>query len=59
MNDLLKSYFGITPIEILKLNGYENTNYLIKTLDNKPFEYGKEDYANPSILMRRAQNLND
>ena len=32
---------------------------IIKTLDGKPFDYGKEDYANPSILMRRAQNLND
>ena len=35
MNNLLKSYFGITPIEILKLNGYDNTNYLVKTVDNK------------------------
>jgi len=32
---------------------------IIKTLDGKPFDYGKEDYANPSILMKRAQNLND
>ena len=31
---------------------------IIKTLDGKPFHYGKEDYANPSILMKRAQNLN-
>ena len=37
----------------------EHAGAIIKTLDNKPFEYGKEDYANPSILMRRAQNLND
>ena len=32
---------------------------IIKTLDGDPFHYGKEDYANPSILMKRAQNLND
>jgi len=37
----------------------EHAGAIIKTLDNKPFDYGKEDYANPSILMRRAQNLND
>jgi len=32
---------------------------IIKTLDGKSFDYGKEDYANPSILIKRAQNLND
>jgi len=37
----------------------EHAGVIIKTLDGKPFDYGKEDYANPSILMRRAQNLND
>ena len=37
----------------------EHAGAIIKTLDGKPFEYGKEDYANPSILMKRAQNLND
>jgi 3'(2'), 5'-bisphosphate nucleotidase len=37
----------------------EHAGAIIKTLDGKPFDYGKEDYANPSILMRRAQNLND
>ena len=37
----------------------EHAGAIIKTLDNKPFLYGKEDYANPSILMRRAKNLND
>jgi 3'(2'), 5'-bisphosphate nucleotidase len=37
----------------------EHAGAIIKTLDNKPFHYGKEDYANPSILMKRAQNLND
>ena len=37
----------------------EHAGAVIKTLDGDPFYYGKEDYANPSILMRRAKNLND
>ena len=37
----------------------EHAGAIIKTLDGGDFNYGKEDYANPSILMRRAQNLND
>jgi len=37
----------------------EHAGAIIKTLDGDPFDYGKEDYANPSILMKRAQNLND
>ena len=37
----------------------EHAGASIKTLDGKPFDYGKEDYANPSILMKRSQNLND
>jgi len=37
----------------------EHAGAIIKTLDGSSFDYGKEDYANPSILMRRAQNLND
>ena len=37
----------------------EHAGAIIKTLDGNPFYYGKEDYANPSILMKRAKNLND
>ena len=37
----------------------EHAGAIIKTLDGNPFYYGKEDYANPSILMTRAQNLSD
>ena len=37
----------------------EHAGAIIKTLDGKPFNYGKEDYANTSILMKRSQNLND
>ena len=37
----------------------QNAGAIIKTLDDKPFLYGKEDYKNPSILIKRADNLND
>ena len=32
---------------------------IIKTLDGKPFLYGKEDYKNSSLLIKRSENLND
>jgi len=35
-----------------------NAGAIISTLDGKTFLYGKEDYKNPSLLIRRAQNLN-
>ena len=37
----------------------QNAGAIIQTLDGKPFLYGKEDYRNPSILIKRAKNLND
>ena len=37
----------------------QNAGAIIKTLDNKPFLYGKADYRNPSILIKRSENLND
>jgi 3'(2'), 5'-bisphosphate nucleotidase len=37
----------------------QNAGAIIKTLDEKPFLYGKEDYKNPSLLMKRSENLND
>ena len=36
----------------------QNAGAIIKTLDGKPFLYGKEDYRNPSLLIKRAENLN-
>ena len=36
----------------------QNAGAIIKTLDDKPFLYGKEDYRNPSLLIKRAENLN-
>ncbi len=35
----------------------QNAGAIIKTLDEKPFLYGKEDYKNPSILIKRAEKL--
>tara|TARA_B100000242_G_scaffold293410_1_gene271429 strand:- start:1082 stop:1861 length:780 start_codon:yes stop_codon:yes gene_type:complete len=37
----------------------QNAGAIIKTLDDKPFLYGKEDYRNPSLLIKRSENLND
>ena len=37
----------------------QNAGAIIKTLDEKVFLYGKEDYKNPSLLIRRSKNLND
>ena len=37
----------------------QNAGAIIKTLDEKPFLYGKDDYKNPSLLIRRSENLND
>ena len=35
----------------------QNAGAIIKTLDEKPFLYGKEDYRNPSLLIKRAKKL--
>ena len=37
----------------------QNAGAIIRTLDEKPFLYGKEDYKNPSLLIKRAENLDD
>ena len=37
----------------------QNAGAIIKTLDEKPFLYGKEDYRNPSLLIKRAENIDD
>ena len=36
----------------------QNAGAIIKTLDEKPFLYGKEDYKNPSLLIKRSKDLN-
>ena len=35
----------------------QNAGAIITTLDEKPFLYGKEDYRNPSLLIKRSENL--
>ena len=37
----------------------QNAGAIIKTLDEKPFLYGKDDYRNPSLLIKRSEKLND
>ena len=37
----------------------EHAGAIITTLDNKNFQYGKKDYKNLSLLIRRSKNLND
>ena len=37
----------------------QNAGAIIKTLDNKPFLYGKDNYKNPSLLIKRSENLDD
>ena len=37
----------------------QNAGAIIKTLDERPFLYGKGDYRNPSLLIKRSENLND
>ncbi len=37
----------------------EHAGAVITTLDGKPFLYGKSNYKNPSLLMKRSKNLND
>ena len=42
---------------ILQICCSPNAGAIIKTLDEKPFLYGKADYRNPSLLIKRAENL--
>ena len=37
----------------------QNAGAIITTLEEKPFLYGKENYRNPSLLIRRSENLHD
>ncbi len=35
----------------------ESAGAIVTSLENKNFQYGKEDYKNPTILIRRSENL--
>ena len=36
----------------------EGAGAIVTSLENKSFKYGNEDYKNPTILIRRSNNLN-
>ncbi len=36
----------------------ESAGAIVTSLENKSFKYGNEDYKNPTILIRRSNNLN-
>ena len=36
----------------------EHAGAIVTDMDGKPFKYGKEDYKNPTILIRRSKDLN-
>ena len=36
----------------------ESAGAIVTSLENKFFEYGKEDYKNPTILIKRNKDLN-
>ena len=36
----------------------EHAGAIVTTLNGESFKYGKEDYRNPTILIRRSKNLN-
>tara|TARA_Y100001936_G_C15969967_1_gene610552 strand:+ start:342 stop:1121 length:780 start_codon:yes stop_codon:yes gene_type:complete len=36
----------------------EGAGAIVTSLENESFKYGKEDYKNPTILIRRSKNLN-
>ena len=37
----------------------ESAGAIVTSLNNETFKYGKEDFKNPTILIRRNKNLND
>lgn len=67
MNTLLQTEFGFQEVEIKKLNGYENVNYLIKTNTAKyifkTYLYNKESLAlveaeNETLLFLQKSDKN-
>mgnify|MGYP004004921201 FL=1 len=55
MNQLIEKAYNIKIIEIKKLNGYENENYLIKTINNK-FIFKKYPYSSELESIIHAEN---
>ena len=55
MNQLIEKAYNIKIIEIKKLNGYENENYFIKTINNK-FIFKKYPYSSELESIIHAEN---
>ena len=55
MKDVLQEQFGFQIVEIKKLNGYDNANYLIRTDDTK-YIFKTYRYTNDSMSLVEAEN---
>ncbi len=55
MNKLLQKLFAVNPDEILKLNGYDNENYLVKT-DKKKYIFKTYPYSEQAFALVEAEN---
>jgi len=55
MNKLLEAEFGFQNIEVKKLDGYDNTNYLVKTDDNK-YIFKTYKYDEDLLDLVKAEN---
>jgi 4-aminobutyrate aminotransferase-like enzyme/Ser/Thr protein kinase RdoA (MazF antagonist) len=55
MNNLLQAEFGFQNIKIKKLDGYDNTNYLIKTDDSK-YIFKTYAYSDAILELVEAEN---
>ncbi len=56
ISELLKSEFNITATEIIRLNGYANTNYYVK---KGPEKYVLKEYENETGLMELIEAESD
>jgi len=55
MNNLLQSEFGLTEIEVKRLNGYDNVNYLVYTTTDK-YIFKTYIYTDEIYEMVKAEN---
>lgn len=58
METLLQNYFGLFPLKIEKLNGYENINYLVKTNNQKYIFKTYSDVKVFQVLISETEALN-
>ena len=55
MKEIIEKEFGIVPIEIKKLNGYENINYLVKTKTDS-FVFKTYPFSKSIFALTEAEN---